>query len=439
MESYLSKRSAASIAKQKLPWRFAPQQTYDPDTNPDGLISFGTAENASAPKSSIRKSSILTLPTQKLIIRQVEDFVNSAVKFESQQFTYGFSTAGGSRFPAALAVHLNQYLKPHKPITAEHIQVTGSATPLHEILAWGLADPGDGILTSRPVYGRFELDFGNRAEVKIVYADTHAENCFDEDVVDKFEEALARSEAEGVTIRAILIVNPHNPLGKCYPRETLIALMKFCQKKQIHLISDEIYACSIFDSGESDAVPFTSALAIDPAGIIDTERLHVTYGFSKDFGSAGLRIGAIITRSKAVESAITGVMRFHNPAGPSLAIGAAMLEDRKWCREFVESSRTKLAAAYKHATQGLRDVGIDYLPGSNAGFFVWIDLSRHLPEDLDGEPNSEFALAKKLREAGVFLHPREEHSLKPGWFRMVYTQSPDIVTEGIRRIKKAIS
>ncbi len=209
--------------------------------------------------------------------------------------------------------------------------------------------------------------------------------------------------------------------------------MKFCQKKQIHLISDEIYACSIFDSGESDAVPFTSALAIDPAGIIDTERLHVTYGFSKDFGSAGLRIGAIITRSKAVESAITGVMRFHNPAGPSLAIGAAMLEDRKWCREFVESSRTKLAAAYKHATQGLRDVGIDYLPGSNAGFFVWIDLSRHLPEDLDGEPNSEFALAKKLREAGVFLHPREEHSLKPGWFRMVYTQSPDIVTEGIRR------
>ena len=139
--------------------------------------------------------------------------MQNQVKFESQQFTYGFSTAGGSRFPAALAVHLNEYLKPHKPITAEHIQVTGSATPLHEILAWGLAAPGDGILTSRPVYGRFELDFGNRAEVKIVYADTHAENCFDEDVVDKFEEALARSEAEGVTIRAILIVNPHNPLG----------------------------------------------------------------------------------------------------------------------------------------------------------------------------------------------------------------------------------
>lgn len=45
MESYLSKRSAASLEKQSLPWRFAPSQTYDAETNPEGLISFGTAEN----------------------------------------------------------------------------------------------------------------------------------------------------------------------------------------------------------------------------------------------------------------------------------------------------------------------------------------------------------------------------------------------------------
>ncbi|EFY95481.1 1-aminocyclopropane-1-carboxylate synthase [Metarhizium robertsii] len=414
MESYLSKRSAASLEKQSLPWRFAPSQTYDAEKNPDGLISFGTAEN-------------------KLITSNVESFVNSAVKFESQQFTYGFSLAGGARFPTALAVHLNEYLRPYTPITADHIKVTGSATPMHEILAWGLADPGDGIMTSRPVYGRFELDFGNRAEVSVVYADTDAENVFDEDVVDKFEDALVKSEAAGVKIRAVLIVNPHNPLGKCYPRNTLVALMKFCQRHNIHLISDEIYACSTFDSGEPSATEFTSILAIDPEGLIDTERLHVTYGFSKDFGSAGLRIGAIITRSKAVEAAIRGVIRFHNPAGPSLAIGAAMLEDRKWCREFVELNRVKLKEAYGVATSGLKDIGVQYLAGSNAGFFLWIDLSPYLPTDLDGEPNAEFALAKKLMANGVFLHPREEHSLKPGWFRMVYTQDPDIVKEGIKR------
>ena len=138
---------------------------------------------------------------------------STQVKFESQQFQYGFSVGGGSRFPAALAVHLNEYLEPHTPIQAEQIKVTGSATPMHEILAWGLADPGDGIMTSRPVYGRFELDFGNRAEVKVVYADTDAENCFDENVVDKFGDTLRESEEAGVKVRAVMIVNPHNPLG----------------------------------------------------------------------------------------------------------------------------------------------------------------------------------------------------------------------------------
>ncbi|KAM4065323.1 aminotransferase class I and II domain-containing protein [Hirsutella rhossiliensis] len=411
---YLSKRSAAVVAKQHLPWRFARAQTYDAKTNPDGLISFALAEN-------------------KLIAGDVESFVNAA------HFSYGFSTAGGRRFPAALAVHLNEYLQPHEPITADHIKVTSAATSMHDILAWGLADPGDGILASRPVYGRFELDFGNRAQVNVVYADSAADNCFAENVVDKFEAAAAQSEARGVNIKAVLIVNPHNPLGICYPKETLVAIMKFCQKRKLHLISDEIYACSTFDSGEPYATPFTSILAINAEGLIDTERLHVTYGFSKDFGSAGLRLGAIITRSQAVKDAVTGVMRFHNPAGPSLAIGAAMLEDRKWCRDFVDSTRRKLAAAYRHATQGLHEIGVNYLLGSNAGFFLWIDLSPFLRKDLGSLSKAESALGKKLINAGIFLHAGEEHSLEPGWFRMVFTQDPEVVAEGIRRINRAIS
>lgn len=78
----------------------------------------------------------------------------------------------------------------------------------------GYSRSGDGILTSRPVYGRLELDFGNEGQVKMVYADTQAENCFDENVVDKFEETLQTSNRDGVKIKALMIVNPHNPLGK---------------------------------------------------------------------------------------------------------------------------------------------------------------------------------------------------------------------------------
>lgn len=199
---------------------------------------------------------------------------------------------------------------------------------------------------------------------------------------------------------------------------------------RLHLISDEIYACSVFDSGEPDAVPFTSILSLETDKYIDPRYLHVTYGLSKDFGAAGLKVGALITKSQSVLEAVNSVARFHNASAPSLSIGSAMLQDREWCHSFIGENRKKLAAAYKHITSGLTNMDVQYLPGSNAGFFVWIDLSPFLS---DKERFPEFALAEKFKRTGVFLHPQEEHSIRSGWFRLVYTQDPKTVTEGLRR------
>ncbi|KAF4454132.1 hypothetical protein F53441_3318 [Fusarium austroafricanum] len=324
-----------------------------------------------------------------LVTKELKEFTDKNVSISLEDFLYRGSHAGGARFPKALATHLNEYLRPISAITPDMIRCVGAATAMHDILAWSIGDPDDGVVTSRPVYGRLELDFGNKSQVTVVYSNNKVEEAFQDDVVEKFEEALIRSRKAGIHIKMVLIINPHNPL--------------------------------------------------DPAGLIDPELVHVTYGLSKDFGAAGLRLGAIITRSRPVLQAIEAAMRFHNPSGASLAIGSAMLENRAWCRAFIECSREKLSKAHRHITLELRDMGIKYLPGSNAGFFVWIDLSPYLPSELDGELNQEFALAKKFRARGVFLHPREEHSLEPGWFRLVYTQDPRTVSEGLQRIRKAIS
>lgn len=85
------------------------------------------------------------------------------------------------------------------------------------MLSFTLAEPTDGILVSRPVYGRFELDYGVEADVQIVYADTDPEEAFTPVVVDKYEAALRRAQDEGTRVRAVLIVNPHNPVGKYHP------------------------------------------------------------------------------------------------------------------------------------------------------------------------------------------------------------------------------
>lgn len=279
-------------------------------------------------------------------------------------------------------------------------------------------------MTSKPAYGRLELDFGNKAGLKIIYAETTWRNALDIDVVDAFEKTLTDSRSAGINIRALFIINPNNPLGRCYPRETIIRIMEFCQRHRLHLISDEIYGSSVF----SDEPPsFTSALSIGP-GFLDDQLLHVTYGFSKDFGAAGLRLGCVVTRNALVQKVAQMTARFHNPSGASVAIAIAMLEDRDWCNAFLDSSRGKIREAYALITAGLRDLGIDFV-SANAGFFVYVDLSPYLPGGVD---DAEFELSQKLLDGGIFLHPKEEHGEK-GWYRMVYTQDPRTVAEGLNR------
>ena len=85
------------------------------------------------------------------------------------------------------------------------------------MLSFALAEPGDGVLVSRPVYGRFELDYGIEGGVEIVYADTEPEECFETSCVQRYEEALLEAGRRGVKIRALVLVNPHNPIGTYTP------------------------------------------------------------------------------------------------------------------------------------------------------------------------------------------------------------------------------
>ena len=58
--------------------------------------------------------------------------------------------------------------------------------------------------------------------------------------------------------------------------------MKLCQRHKIHLISDEIYALSVWQNPEvPDAATFKSVLSIDTTGVIDPRLVHVLWGMSK--------------------------------------------------------------------------------------------------------------------------------------------------------------
>jgi DNA-binding transcriptional MocR family regulator len=100
--------------------------------------------------------------------------------------------------------------------------------------------------------------------------------------VRRHEETILESQRNGVKIKGLLLCNPHNPLGRCYPPNVIKAYLSLCSKYSIHFISDEIYAMSVFPTSDvQDMVPFTSVLSLDVAKFIDPGLVHVLYTMSK--------------------------------------------------------------------------------------------------------------------------------------------------------------
>ncbi|KAJ5659809.1 hypothetical protein N7507_006260 [Penicillium longicatenatum] len=410
----ISSRALKNVTELGRPWRFTPTPTYDADTNPTGLISFGLAEN-------------------RPMREEIAKYINEKVVFTTDSISYRSTATINARLPAIAAAHLNKVLGAYTPIVPEHVFVAESPTSLGNMLGYNLAERGEAILVSRPVYGRFELDYGVEAGVEIVYADTTIDEAFAPTSVEKYEQAFQEANERGVRIRAVLIVNPNNPVGRCYPADTLKAIARFCDKNNIHLISDEVYASCVFDSGDPDAVPFTSILALDLKEIIDPNLVHVLYGFSKDFASGGLHLGFLITQSQQLVQACKMILRLHSASQAAITIGTTILDDQDFVSSFTAKSRESLAAGYRLVTSILEQGGIDYAKGGNAGFFVYVNLSPFLSNDGSPAQEQEFALAQKLVDAGVFLHPGEEHGKDLGWFRLVFSQDENTLREGLRR------
>lgn len=92
-----------------------------------------------------------------------------------------------------------------------------------------------------------------------------------------------------------------------------------------------------------------------------------------------------------------------------------------------------------YATSLLDDMGIKYLQGGNAGFFLWVDLSAWMPPD-DGVKSvfeRQCVLAQKFVDGGVFLQPVEEHG-REGWWRMMFTMERRVVKEGLERVGRVL-
>ena len=197
--------------------------------------------------------------------REVEDHIKSKFSYHAEFLKYGKDGFLGSKhLRGVIATFLTKWMAPVNTITAGHVAIMSGVTAAIEACGWGLMDNDDAVLIGRPYYPGFPIGFGAGVGIRTIPVSFEVIDPLSPEAITLYQEALIGAQARGIRVKGLLICNPHNPLGRCYPRQTLLAIIDFRQKQVLHLISDEIYALSVWKNEEAlDAPKYESILAIN--------------------------------------------------------------------------------------------------------------------------------------------------------------------------------
>ncbi|OAG40028.1 hypothetical protein AYO21_05709 [Fonsecaea monophora] len=432
--STLSRRAQECSKPPESPLWHVYTDQWHPSSNPGGFVNVGVAENS-------------------LMHEGLEAYIRNSTRVPQTAFTYGDGPRGSKRLQRAVARFLNRRLRPALPLESEHVVITNGVSHAIEHASWAFCNPGDGFLLGRPYYRAFIPDISLRPGVEVLTVSFGSVDPMSVQAVIKYEDAILAARERGIHAKALMLCSPHNPLGRCYSHEALVAYMRLCQKYRIHLVSDEIYAFSTWKNRHDSSPPpvdFTSVLSIAPEGIIDPLLVHVLWGMSKDFGANGLRVGYIISQyNEAFREALLEVAIYSYASSVAEHIAANMLEDDAWVDNYIQLNQARLADSYSLVVEFLNKHNIPYTPGANAAFFLWVDLGKaYLERHPERRPNSGEAQAddgtsaeitQLLMKNRVFLGAGAVFGAEtPGLFRIVFSHPRPYIQEALRRIVKAI-
>lgn len=190
--------------------------------------------------------------------------------------------------------------------------------------------------------------------------------------------------------KLLVLTNPHNPLGVNYAESLLESIYEWALgDTDMHIISDEMYCHSQRKGAEPK---FVSALKLtatksDP----ERERVHVVWGFAKDFGLSGFRAGFVISESKYVQNVMYGDSERHplswftpfDSLKHFYILPIIAKEGGSW-NGAMDRYKECLTESFNAVAKILRENGIKFFnsdPKSSANHaqFFWLDLRDFLP------------------------------------------------------------
>ncbi|OWM83190.1 hypothetical protein CDL15_Pgr011872 [Punica granatum] len=392
-------------------WKAYDEDPYNEMTNPSGVIQMGLAENQVS--FDMLEDYLEKHPEASIWGKGAPGFKENAL-FQDYH--------GLLSFRKAMASFMEQIRGGRARFDPERVVLTAGATAANELLTFILADPGDALLVPTPYYPGFDRDLRWRTGVRIVPIHCNSSNNF-QITPQALEAAYENAESMNLRVRGVLITNPSNPLGATVQRAVLEEILGFVTRKNIHLISDEIYSGSVFSSSEFVSV----AEILESRDYKECERVHIVYSLSKDLGLPGFRVGTIYSYNDKVVTTARRMSSFTLISSQTQHLLASMLSDKEFTSRYIETNRARLKKRYDMIIQGLKRAGIKCLRG-NAGLFCWMNLSPLLQKpDREGELDLWKTL---LHELKLNISPGSScHCSEPGWFRVCFANMSEQTLE----------
>jgi aspartate/methionine/tyrosine aminotransferase len=380
----------------------------------------------------------LSVAENVLIHEHLRDTVFSRLRPLSEHYIHYFTPYGQPDLRRYMADRLGQAFG--TSVNEQHVFGTAGVASALESIVLGLQQSrsdsdllpvpvptGSTVLLPAPFWQGFYWSFEQTAQLRCVpvHLTTNGEDNFQLTLED-----LQRAYREtSPTPRLLVLTNPHNPLGVNYEKSLLESIYQWVLgETDMHIISDEMYCHSQLPN----ATPkFVSALTLG-ATHVAPDRVHVAWGFAKDFGLSGFRAGFVISKSDYVHAAMTGGDRQsslawfrpfdslkHRYIEPIISDGGEI-----WLAA-MNLYQSRLTESFAAVSRVLDDNDIPYVhpEGANSAQFFWLDLRTFL-----GPQSEEDLLNDILKQAGVKLLSGKSLTCNwPGYYRLCFTAFDEVI------------
>ncbi|MDG1073859.1 MAG: histidinol-phosphate transaminase [Methylophilaceae bacterium] len=281
-----------------------------------------------------------------------------------------------ARYPDGNGYALRQAICEKFNVLPQQIVFGNGSNDILELTARAFLQKGDEVIFSQhafAVYGLVTQAVGATGVVVPAKAFAHD--------LDGFLAAITPKT------KLIFIANPNNPTGTLIEKNLLKA---FLQQVPSHIlvVLDEAYDEYLSEQHKSEAVSWLSTF----------QHLIISRTFSKAYGLAGLRIGFGLMHAD-VADILNRVRQPFNVNSLAQAAAIASLADH----HFVEKSYAANQAGMLQLTQGLEQLGLDYIQ-SYANFISF-------------KINHAVSVNQQLLERGIIVRPIANYEL-PDYLRV---------------------